>query len=97
MHPKNRGDRQFIRRNKGMRRIRVDWAEHGGFERNPNKFICACQEDDAVAGRGQAFARFADYPKVCSCHACGNPRRSGYYSGKWRLTNQERRALDERE
>ena len=31
---------------------------------------------------------------ACSCDACGNQRNSGYSSGRFRLTIQERRAID---
>lgn len=37
------------------------------------------------------IGRAGTTPVPCSCHMCGNPRRTG--KGKWRLTMQERKAL----
>lgn len=65
-HPTNRGERQTIRRTKGMKRIKEDRAQHG------NDHSCGCFN---TSGRGAEFARFADYPTVCSCDVCGNPRK----------------------
>ena len=39
--------------------------------------------------------RHHDHLAVCSCDVCGNPRHSGWNSPKYRITNQERRALQD--
>ncbi len=39
--------------------------------------------------------RFHDNLQACSCDMCCNPRRSGWNSPRYRLTNQERRALQD--
>lgn len=81
---KNRSysERRHNRHVKGMRRIKEDRAQHG------NDHSCSCFD---TSGRGRDFARFADYPKVCSNPGCcGNPRRTkGNLSGIGRLTRQE--------
>ncbi len=65
-HPTNRAERQQARFTKGMRRIREDRAQHG------SDHSCPCFTAD---GHGAAFARFADYPAICSGSCCGNQRR----------------------
>jgi len=70
MHPTDKLARRIERRIKGMRPLRQDRAQHAGWETH-----CACLGDEAGQGRGRAFARFADYPQVCSCPMCGNRRR----------------------
>lgn len=73
---RNRGERQFTRQVKGMRRIREDRAQHG------NDHSCPCFGKD-----GRTFSRFADTPTPCSSPTCcGNPRK---VDGS---TMQERRA-----
>lgn len=37
--------------------------------------------------------RLHDNLQACSCDMCCNPRHSGWSSPKYRLTNQEKRAL----
>jgi hypothetical protein len=80
-HPTNRAERRAARYVKGLRRLRVDRAEHG------EDHSCPCFDEDAGRGRGQIFARFADHPTACSGWCCGNPRR--WYGER---TRQERRA-----
>lgn len=96
MHPVNKGERKRIRFFKGMRRLRQDIEEHSAYPTSygglPNT-SCPCQSSDSRRGRGRTFARFADYPKVCSCAMCGNPRHKGW-GGPELLTLQERRLLD---
>jgi hypothetical protein len=53
---------------KGIRRIRLDRAEHGGSD----DFSCPRFCEDATHGRGALFARFADYPKNCGCWVCSS-------------------------
>lgn len=59
---------------KGIKRIKIDRAEHGdGVWVRPNgeaEIVCECFSDDATKGRGKTFARFADTPKHCSCWMC---------------------------
>ncbi len=38
--------------------------------------------------------KLRDTPKLCSCHMCRNPRRSGWNKSDAKLTMQERRAKD---
>jgi hypothetical protein len=80
-HPTNWAARRTARYTKGLRRLRVDRAEHGDY------FGCACFDREARDGRGRVFARFADYPTLCSGWCCGNPRR---WHGE--RTRQERRS-----
>jgi hypothetical protein len=66
--------RRYQRYIKGMRRLRADRAEHGDAfwvnSRGEAQITCACFEPDAGHGKGAIFARFADYPKDCSCAGC---------------------------
>lgn len=85
-HPHNRGDRQMIRKTKGLRRLKLDQAEHGKLT------DCPCFSTEANRGHGRTFARFADSPTLCSGPCCGNPRR--WFGEK---TIQERRHLQDAE
>lgn len=63
-----------------MRRVKEDRNQHY------NDLTCTCHRP------GKGMARFKEQPQVCSAWCCGNPRR--HFSGKERLTLQERRFLD---
>jgi hypothetical protein len=39
------------------------------------------------------LGRVIQHPQICSCPACGNPRRSVFYKGE-RLTLQERSQIE---
>lgn len=67
--------RRWTRYVKMMRRLRLDWNQH--YE----DLDCACRTDPRIR------ARFADYPKACSCWMCRNRRPN---EG---ATIQEQRAL----
>jgi hypothetical protein len=60
--------RRHHRYTKGVRRIRLDRAEHLGSD----DFSCECFCEDASHGKGRVFSRFADTPKHCSCWMCSN-------------------------
>ena len=49
--------------------------------------------------RAEMYGRYYhNHLKICSCDVCGNPRRGGWTSGRFKLTMQERRARhDEKE
>lgn len=49
-----RAHKRFV---KGMRRIKIDRAEHGGSR------WCECFCSDADKGKGELFDRFANHPK----------------------------------
>src|SRR5215471_1192432 len=87
MHPTNRMERQTERRVKGLRRLRIDIAEHSNFG-----MPCPCKDVHLSDPRGRIFARFADHATICSCTMCGNPRRSKWTPASERGTWQERRA-----
>lgn len=78
-----RSIRRHNRYLKGLKRLKEDRNQHG------RDLSCPCFEEQAGHGRGKIFARFADYPQICSCNMCGNPRRI-LGSQKTRLTLQER-------
>ena len=78
-----RSIRRHYRFYKGLRRLKEDRNQHG------RDLSCLCFSEEAGHGRGKLFARFADYPKICSCAGCCNPRHSAFGSRKDRLTLQE--------
>lgn len=84
---RTRSERRHFRHVKGLRRLIEDRNQHY------QESSCPCLADDARKGHGKIFARMADYPQVCSCLGCGNPRRHSLKTLE-RLTMQERRAPD---
>ncbi len=66
------------------------------FRQNNNHWQYAWEPYKHFAEEAEMYGRkFHDYLQICSCDACGNPRHSGWTSPKWRITNQERRALQD--
>jgi hypothetical protein len=58
-------------------------------------WVSACIRDFALTGTARAavIGRAARTRHPCSCYGCGNPRRH-FKSPDWRLTLQERRAME---
>lgn len=65
---------------KGIKRIRIDRAEHGNPQNGEHRYwgstvggpICECFCEAATHGKGAIFAKFADRPRSCSCWYCTN-------------------------
>ena len=105
----DRGDRRWRSFKKWMRRLKVDWNDHG-WKRDPRPIydwskdgkLCVIGWGDSLCGcfdlRNKQALRFKDTPNGCNCRDCDNPRH--VYDGKnlSALTFAERRAfLDDRE
>lgn len=71
--------RRHTRYIKGIKRLRLDRAEHGG----EGDFPCPCFGEDASHGRGAVFARFADYPKNCQCWMCSSAAWGPWEEGRF--------------
>lgn len=65
--------RQYKRYVKGIKRIKIDRAEHG------EDTGCPCFCEDATHGRGKEFSRFADTPVSCSNSFCCGFDTKGWY------------------
>lgn len=79
MSQRNYAWRRRKRYVKMMRRLKLDWNQHY------DDLDCACRTDPRIK------ARFADYPKACSCSSCANRRH--HEKGGGGMSIQERRAL----
>ena len=65
-HPKNRGDRRRIRKNRIKNRYqKIRWAHC----KKCYPALCSCHD------RRGHLASLAKTPVPCSCYMCGNPRR----------------------
>jgi hypothetical protein len=104
----DRGDRRWRSYKKWIRRLKVDWNEHG-WQWSPRPQFGWVGSEWKILGwqsdlcgcfdlRNKQALRFKDTPNGCGCMSCANPRRAYDGRSSSALTFAEQRAfLDDRE